>query len=75
MQHTIIILASILLLILLVQAEDNFCSGDFKPNDDICKKFEFDDTTDEEKCGAKGNENEDKKSDDHDGIELANCTT
>ncbi|KAI7851608.1 lysozyme-like domain-containing protein [Circinella umbellata] len=74
MQYTIVILASILLLLLLVQAEDNFCSGDFKPNDDICEKFEFDDTTDEEKCGAK-DDDEDEEPDEHDGIGLSNCTT
>ncbi|KAI8147851.1 lysozyme-like domain-containing protein [Fennellomyces sp. T-0311] len=75
MRYSIVALLAVTLFCLLVHADENFCTGDFKKHDSICKKFDFDDKTDEEKCGS--DEHSDDSSDDvdEDGIKLSNCTT
>ena len=61
-------------LLLLAAASDKYCSGEYSHGGDHCKKFEFDSTTDEEKCGSSSGS---KHGDDNsvNGIQLSNCTT
>ena len=75
MRYSILALLFTTLLCLLVQADENFCTGDFKKHDSICKKFEFDDKTDEEKCGTDELSDDPSDDTDDDGMKLSNCTT
>lgn len=60
-------------LLLLAAASDKYCSGEYSHGGDHCKKFEFDSTTDEEKCGSSSGSKHGDNS--VNGIKLSNCTT